>query len=114
VDYQGNESSLSAAPTVTAFTLPETATSLTVPIISFTATDNVGVTGYLVTQSSTTPSACARGWSSTAPTSFTFSASGKQIAYAWAKDAAGNISAAKSSSVTITLPKSKESPKNRG
>ena len=114
VDYQGNESSLSAAPTVTSFTLPETATSLTVPIISFTATDNVGVTGYLVTQSSTTPSACARGWSSTAPTSFTFSASGKQIAYAWAKDAAGNISAAKSSSVTITLPKSKESPKNRG
>ncbi|MBP1688536.1 MAG: hypothetical protein H6Q33_4679, partial [Deltaproteobacteria bacterium] len=42
-------------PTVTAFTLPTTATSLTVPITSFTATDNVLVTGYLVTESATAP-----------------------------------------------------------
>ena len=37
-------------PTVTTFTLPPTATTLTVPITSFTATDTVGVTGYLVTE----------------------------------------------------------------
>ena len=34
-------------PVVSAFTLPASATSLTVPITSFTATDNVGVTGFL-------------------------------------------------------------------
>jgi hypothetical protein len=93
-------------PTVTAFTQPATSTSLTVAISSFTATDNVGVTGYLVTQSSATPSASASGWSSSAPTSFTFSAAGSQTAHAWAKDAAGNVSAAKSAGVTITLPSS--------
>ena len=91
-------------PTVTSFIMPATATSLTVPIISFTATDSVGVTGYLVTQSSATPSASASGWSSTAPTSFTFSAAGNQTAYAWAKDAAGNVSAGVSDDPVITLP----------
>jgi hypothetical protein len=91
-------------PTVTSFTLPTTATSLTVPISSFTATDSVGVTGYLVNQSSATPSVSASGWSSTAPTSFTFSASGSQTAYAWAKDAAGNVSANVAASTVITLP----------
>ncbi|KAA0890557.1 hypothetical protein ET418_12725 [Oryzomonas rubra] len=92
------------APTVSAFSIPTTATSLAVAISSFTASDNVAVTGYLVTESSTAPSASASGWSSTAPTSFTFSAAGSKTAYAWAKDAAGNVSAAKSASVTITLP----------
>ena len=92
------------APTVSAFTLPATATSLTVAISSFSATDNVGVTGYLVTGSSTAPSASATGWSSSVPTTFTFSAAGSKTAYAWAKDAAGNVSAAKSATVTITLP----------
>ncbi|KAA0890514.1 Ig-like domain-containing protein [Oryzomonas rubra] len=92
------------APTVSSFSIPATATSLTVAISSFTASDNVGVAGYLVTESSTAPSASASGWSSTAPTSFTFSAAGSKTAYAWAKDAAGNVSAAKNGSVTITLP----------
>jgi len=92
------------APTVSAFTLPTTASSLAVAISSLTATDNVGVTGYLVTESSTAPSASATGWSSTVPTTFTFSAAGSKTAYAWAKDAAGNVSAAKSATVTITLP----------
>ena len=91
------------APTVTAFTIPSTATSLTIPITSFTATDNVGVTGYLVNESSTTPSATAGGWSATAQTSYTFSSAGSKTLYAWAKDAAGNVSAARSASVTITL-----------
>ncbi|QEM68656.1 hypothetical protein FO488_11130 [Geobacter sp. FeAm09] len=91
------------APTVSAFSIPATATSLTVAVSSFTATDNVAVTGYLVTESATAPSASATGWSSKAPASFTFSAAGSKTAYAWAKDAAGNVSAAKSGSVTITL-----------
>jgi hypothetical protein len=75
-----------------------------VPISAFTATDNIGVTGYMITESAAAPSSGAAGWSATAPTSFTFSAAGTKTAYAWAKDAAGNVSAAKSAAVTITLP----------
>jgi len=89
------------APTVTAFTMPATAKSLTVPITTFTGSDNIGVTGYMVTQSSTRPSASATGWTSTRPLNLTFSATGVRTAYAWTKDAAGNISAYKSATVIV-------------
>ena len=91
-------------PTVTAFTIPATATTLTVPITTFTATDNVGVTGYFVSESAATPSATASGWSATAPASYSFTSAGAKTLYAWAKDAAGNVSARVSASVTITIP----------
>ncbi|MBU5614535.1 Ig-like domain-containing protein [Geomonas azotofigens] len=91
------------APVVGTFTLPATATSLTVPVSAFTATDNVAVTGYLIGTSSAAPSASAAGWSATAPASVT-AVAGVNTFYAWAKDAAGNVSAAKSASVTVTLP----------
>jgi predicted lipoprotein len=90
-------------PVVGAFTLPTTATSLTVPVSSFTATDNVGVTGYLINKSATAPAATATGWTATAPTSVT-AVAGSNTFYAYAKDAAGNVSLAKSASVTVTLP----------
>ncbi|MFZ2950056.1 MAG: hypothetical protein WA003_11275, partial [Desulfuromonadaceae bacterium] len=92
-----------AAPVVGAFTLPATATSLTVPVSSFTATDNVGVTGYLINKSATAPLASATGWTTTAPTSVT-AVAGSNTFYAYARDAAGNVSPAKSASVTVTLP----------
>ena len=85
---------------VVSFTLPATATSLTVPVSSFTATDNVGVTGYLITTNATVPTA---GWLASAPTSVTATTSGATLFYAWAKDAAGNVSLAKSASVTVTI-----------
>jgi len=91
-------------PTVTAFALSATASSLTVPITSFTASDNVGVTGYLATESATAPSAGAGGWSASAPSSYTFGATGAKTLYGWARDAAGNVSAGKSATTTITLP----------
>ena len=90
-------------PTVTVFTIPSTSGSLTVPISAFAATDNVGVTGYLVTQTSTKPLSGASGWRSTPPASYTFSTAGAKTLFAWAKDAAGNVSASKSATVTITL-----------
>jgi len=90
-------------PTVTNFSIPSTATSLTVSITSFTATDNVGVTGYRVTETSVAPLAGAGGWSGSTPTSYTCSSAGARTLYAWAKDAAGNISASVSGSVTVTL-----------
>ena len=92
------------APTVTSFIIPSTATSLTVNITTFTATDNVGVTGYMLTESATTPSSSASGWSATVPTTYTFTSAGTKTLHAWAKDAAGNVSAGVSDTVTITLP----------
>ena len=90
-------------PTVTGFTVPATASSLVVPITLFTASDNVGVTGYIVTESATAPAAAATGWSATAPSSYPVAAAGAHTLYAYAKDAAGNVSASKSASVTVTV-----------
>jgi len=95
-----NTFSDTVTPTVTTFNLPATATSLTVPVSSFTATDNVGVTGYCV---STINSSSGCAWSGTAPSSVTFVGTGARSAWAWAKDAAGNISAGAIASTTITV-----------
>jgi hypothetical protein len=91
------------APLLGSFTLPTTAASLTVPVSVFTASDSVGVTGYLITASATVPAASASGWSASAPASFTFASAGTKSAYAWAKDAAGNVSSGRAATTTITL-----------
>jgi hypothetical protein len=96
-------SSDTTAPTVTAFTIPSTASSLTVNISTFTASDNVGVTGYLITESGATPNLDNPLWSESAWTAYTFDSDGAHTLYAWAKDAAGNISSSANDSVTITL-----------
>jgi hypothetical protein len=88
-------------PVVTNFTIPSPATSLTVPIATFTATDNVGVTGYIVTATSTRPSATGVGWTTSAPVSYTFTSAGTYTLYAWAKDAAENVSTYLSATVTV-------------
>uniref|UniRef100_C6E3N8 Uncharacterized protein n=1 Tax=Geobacter sp. (strain M21) TaxID=443144 RepID=C6E3N8_GEOSM len=90
------------APVVATFTLPASSTSLNVPVSALSATDNVAVTGYLVNKVASAPTASAAGWSATAPTSVT-AVAGSNTFYAWAKDAAGNISLAKSASVTVTI-----------
>ena len=93
----------STPPAVTSFNLPATATTLTVPISSFTATDNLAVTGYLLTETANAPVASAPGWTATAPTAYVFTTAGSKTLYAWAKDAAGNVSTSRSATVTITL-----------
>jgi hypothetical protein len=90
-------------PAVTAFSIPAAANNLTVSISTFTATDNVAVTGYMLTESSPAPLATDSGWTTTAPTSRTFSSAGSKALYAWAKDAAGNVSTSRSASVVIDL-----------
>ncbi|MEI6824765.1 MAG: Ig-like domain-containing protein, partial [Desulfuromonadales bacterium] len=60
-------------PTLNIFTMPATATSLTVSVSGLAASDNIGVTGYLISETSTVPTAAASGWTATAPASFTFS-----------------------------------------
>ena len=90
------------APSVTLFTLlTPTAADLTVAINNFTATDNIGVTGYMVNETAGAPSATAIGWLAKAPTSYTFTSAGSKTLYAWAKDAANNVSTSRSASVTI-------------
>ena len=76
------------APVVSAFALPATATSLTVPVTTFTATDNVAVTGYLITTSATAPAVSATGWTATAPASVT----GLRLIDAWMARLIGTLS----------------------
>ncbi|MDD5164996.1 MAG: peptidoglycan-binding protein [Candidatus Pacebacteria bacterium] len=94
------------APVITGFSIPTTASSLTVPITTFVATDNVAVTSYLLNESISLPSVNDTGWVGTAPTAYVFGTEGTKTLYAWAKDAAGNISASSSGSVTISIPSS--------
>jgi hypothetical protein len=91
-------------PTILSFVIPATATSLTVPIISFTASDNIAVTGYMLTELSNKPATSSPVWQTTAPARYTFSGSGAKTLYAWAKDAAGNISSSRNATTVITLP----------
>ncbi|GFO56619.1 hypothetical protein GMSM_36260 [Geomonas sp. Red276] len=97
------------APTVNAFTIASTSTTLNIPISTFTASDNAGgtgVTGYLVTETATAPTS---GWLGSAPSNYTVTQSVPEgvatnvTLYAWAKDGAGNVSAYKSAVVRITL-----------
>lgn len=88
------------APVVATFSVPAISPGLTVAISAFTATDNIAVTGYYVTASGTAPAAGAAGWSSTPQTSYTVAAAGFWTLYAWAKDAAGNVSLSCTATVT--------------
>ncbi|OGW08912.1 MAG: hypothetical protein A2W75_01500, partial [Nitrospinae bacterium RIFCSPLOWO2_12_39_15] len=88
----------------------DTSTTTTSVTLTLSATDNVGVTGYYTSETSTTPSASATGWTSVTSTtsysgsiSFTLSSSsGTKTVYVWFKDAAGNISASSSDSITYS------------
>jgi hypothetical protein len=92
------------SPAVTSFAIPAAHNTLVVPISAFVATDDFGVTGFLVRESDVpAPLAGDADWTLTAPASFAFLTPGAKTLFAWAKDAAGNISTAASASVTITL-----------
>ena len=68
---------------------------------SYTATDNVGVTGYFVSTSSTAPQASASGWTTT--TTKDIGQANAETWYVWAKDAQGNVSTSASiSSYLVT------------
>jgi hypothetical protein len=88
------------APTVSSFSIPGTSATLNVAV-TITTDDNVGVTGYYLSENGATPTATAAQWSSTLQTSFTFAARGPRTLYLWVKDAAGNISARSSAATTI-------------
>jgi predicted outer membrane repeat protein len=80
------------APTVNQFTTVSISNSLNIPVTAFAATDDVAVTGYLITTNSTQPAAAAPGWTASAPGAFTVVSDGSYTLYPWAKDAAGHVS----------------------
>ena len=92
---------VATAIAVSTFSLPATSTSLTVPILSFTASGTA--TGYYVSELVTTPSSTNPAWTSTATTTYTFLQAGNtRTLYAWVKDGVGNISSP--ASTTVSFP----------
>lgn len=92
----------STAPTGS-FDLPASYGSLTVPISTFTCSDETALAAspYCVT---TTNSSSGCSWEASAPTTITFTgAAGSKTGYAWCKDLAGNISTGLSDSTTISF-----------
>lgn len=79
-------------PIVTAFSVTTPTVSLDVEITEFTATDAMGVTGYLITENSTPPVSNDAGWEETVPATYVADAEGTITLYPWAKDEAGNVS----------------------
>lgn len=90
-------------PTITDFTLPASSSSFIIPVNTFVASDNIGISGYMITDSATAPATGDAGWTSSAPSQFTVASSGSKTLYAWAKDAAGNVSASAQATVNVTL-----------
>jgi hypothetical protein len=81
-------------PVVTGFTVPATSYDLTFPVLTFTATDLTGVTGYIITESGTAPSLSYPGWSPTPPTTHTVLTRAPHTLYPWVRDIIGNVSPA--------------------
>src|SRR3990167_5285272 len=82
--------------------------------ISLSSSDDVGVRGYCVSESSTTPSVSDSCWTSVISatsysSSVSFTLSGGSVGnntntvYVWFKDNAGNISSSTSDSITLTV-----------
>jgi hypothetical protein len=99
------------APSNASVTINNGAASTSSPtvILSIAATDNIGVTGYYVSETPTAPSGTASGWTSVAST-ISYSADvpfilssgdGTKIIYVWFKDDAGNVSASTAASITL-------------
>jgi hypothetical protein len=92
-----------APPSVTAFSVPATSNGPTVAVTGLSATDNAAVTGYLITESATVPAAAAEGWSAAPPASYIVAGAGDHTLYAFARDAAGNVSAPLSAQVNVAF-----------
>ena len=95
-----------SAPSLSINSGSSTTTSSSVTL-SISASDDIGVTGYYLSQSSSTPSSSASGWTAVSSSTY-FSASvsytlsggnGTNTVYVWFKDAAGNVSSSASDTI---------------
>lgn len=89
-------------PVLRSFTVESSSTEPYVEVTSFTGSDDTGITGYLITTTDETPSSSQAGWSSTKWEYYGFTKTGSQTLYAWAKDAAGNVSNSISAETSYT------------
>ncbi len=104
VEKVGTAPADTTPPTITAFTLPATSGTLGFAVSSFLATDDVDVTGYCITAEDVATNCI---WSDTPPTTITLAdgtLNGLYTLYAFAKDAANNVSTGVSVSITLARP----------
>jgi hypothetical protein len=66
------------APEITSFEIPGISSSTAITV-NFTASDNIGVTGYLITETSTTPSLSDPRWETTPTTTYIFSVAEERL-----------------------------------
>lgn len=72
------------------------------PLVSFSLDSaDSDVTGWFVTTSDTPPRASDSGWQAVKPAAYPLAGKGTYILYAYARDAAGNVSAARTLSVDL-------------
>jgi len=88
-------------PKVDKFTTVSLSNSLNIPITSFTAQDNIALSGYMITESSTAPIPSDAGWKATNPTTYRVVVDGSHTLFPWALDTAGNVSAVFTSPLTV-------------
>ncbi|MBM2832963.1 MAG: hypothetical protein HW406_124 [Candidatus Brocadiaceae bacterium] len=87
------------------------ATKGTYAIVSLSATDNVGITGYYLSASSAKPLASAAGWTTVSSAAsfkvdavyYLSSGDGSKTVYVWYKDAAGNVSNTTHDSIILDM-----------
>lgn len=94
----------STAPAITEFIMPTSTTEAETAIISFVITGSP--TQYLLNESATTPAINDDDWLNEIPTTYTFTSSGTKTLYAWAKDAAGNVSTSVSDVIEVSIESS--------
>ncbi len=86
------------APVVSNFSGPSTTAASSIGVLP-TASDNVGITGWMITETATAPLAGDAGWLGTQPAAYTLSGGpGAYWLYLWVRDGAGNVSVMNASS----------------
>lgn len=81
-----------AIPNVDAFAMAPYTDSFDIPVTRFLASDDIGVTGYMITETGIAPSSGSDAWLETIPATYHVTEYATYTLYAWAKDAEGHVS----------------------
>lgn len=89
-------------PLVSKFVLPAKNNSLIIPISTLTASDNVAIAGYFISESAALPNASSVAWLQEKPNTYKTTIAGNKTLYLWVKDTAGNVSVAKTAKSVVS------------
>lgn len=103
--YKGSLMQYDLSPTVTAIAAISYPDSFQIYIPSFEASGNAAITGYMITESATPPSAGAPGWTDKFKF-YTVDALGTYTLYPWVKDSANRVSQVYGSPATVNVTSS--------